>query len=192
MFSNRSINSSALRRIKEKQGRISQSMEALFQMMEYTVDITQPLDFPDTELVFRYNRYDQFQDTNNLSLVMFLHYRDIHIVIPGDLERGGWEQLLRDGSFQEQLRLVNIFVASHHGRESGYHQKIFNFCNPEIILISDEAKKYNTQNVNYQQHARGIAWGNGQTRRVLSTRNDGMIIIRQDQTKGAIVSTSAI
>lgn len=52
-------------------------------------------DLGNVRLQFFFNRYGEFSDTNNLSLVTFLHYRDVHVVFPGDLERRGWEALLR-------------------------------------------------------------------------------------------------
>jgi beta-lactamase superfamily II metal-dependent hydrolase len=117
-------------------------------------------------------------DTNNLSIITFLRYGGLKIVFPGDLAKEGWLEFLKNPSFIEHLKNTNIFVASHHGREDGYCQEIFNFCHPEVIIISDEEIKYDTQkDIGYNQYAGGIAFDDGITRKVLTTRNNGVIIL---------------
>ena len=73
---------------------------------------------------------------------------------------------------------MNVFVASHHGRESGYLPEVFEFCSPELVIISDRNIIYRTQEHIYAQHARGVRWPDGTVRRVVTTRNDGLIQIR--------------
>jgi hypothetical protein len=95
--------------------------------------------------------------SNNMSLVTFLHLGDIHIVFPGDLEPKGWRLLLANANFQAELERVNVFVASHHGRSTGYFAEVFGFCNPKVIIVSDGSVGYNTQDGVYgQQHAIGL------------------------------------
>jgi len=53
-----------------------------------------PNDYAGVELLTFYNNYPKFTDTNNLSVVSFLKYAGMSIVIPGDLETSGWMQLL--------------------------------------------------------------------------------------------------
>lgn len=117
-----------------------------------------------------------FADTNNLSLVVFLHVHDLHMVLPGDLEKPGWEALLRNPYFRAELARVNVFVAGHHGRENGYCAEVFNYCSPEIVVMSDGEKKHSTQEMasTYGRHASGLQI-NGRNRSVLTTRNDGTI-----------------
>ena len=57
-------------------------------------------------------------------------------LLPGDLRRDGWEAFLGMRSFRAGLREVNVYIASHHGREDGYHEGIFEFCRPEVIVLS--------------------------------------------------------
>jgi hypothetical protein len=54
-----------------------------------------------------------------------------------DIEREGWLEMLKLPSFQQCLREVNVFVASHHGRENGYCEEVFQYCTPDIVVISD-------------------------------------------------------
>ncbi len=83
------------------------------------------------------NPYPTFDDTNNLSLVTFLHYHDNHVIFPGGLEKPGWRALLVNRSFREHLSRVNLFVASHHGRENGYLPDVFDHCRPALAITSD-------------------------------------------------------
>jgi beta-lactamase superfamily II metal-dependent hydrolase len=187
---NKSISADELRRLKLKAGPIQPGMAELLDMMAtYTTDVTNPPDFSGLELTTFYNSYPKFEDTNNLSLVTFIDYRDIHIVFPGDLEKLGWQNLLQGQSFRECLSRVNLFVASHHGRASGYCADVFDCCQPELVIISDESIQYGTQETAYRQHCRGISWGNGR-RYVLTTRADGMITISQRHGEGPRVNTT--
>lgn len=187
---NKSIDADELRKLKVRTGPIQPGMAALLDMIEtYTWDVTNPPEFPEIELSTFYNHYPEFEDTNNLSLVAFLHYKDIHIIFPGDIERLGWNALLQSQSFQEHLRRINIFVASHHGRESGYCPDVFDQCLPEIVIMSDEHIQYETQETEYSRHTTGIPWGEGR-RYVLTTRKDGTITISQRRGERPVVSTA--
>ena len=187
---NKSIDADTLKTIKLRSGPLQPGIESMLDMIRtYTSDVTDPPEFPQIELTTFNNRYPEFDDTNNLSLVIFLYYRNTHIVFPGDLEKAGWKKLLEQSSFRDHLSKVNFFVASHHGRETGYCEEVFQYCKPEIIIISDEQKQYETQETTYRKHASGVMFG--ETRRyVLTTRKDGMITINQIEGQGPRISTA--
>lgn len=125
-----------------------------------------------------FNPYPLFRDTNNLSYVTFVHGPGYSIVFPGDLEKQGWKALLQNANFRADLAKVKVFVASHHGRESGYCEEVFNYCKPDIVVISDEPMQFDTQNHEYAQHATGLYDQTAKkTRRVLTTRCDGHLRI---------------
>lgn len=175
---NKSISCSDLENLKRQSGPISSGMQALLNMMNTCgSDVYGFSEFSDIEIESFNNHYPNFTDTNNLSLVTFIHYGGIHIIFPGDLEKEGWESLFVNPFFRNHLSRVNIFIAPHHGRENGYNEAIFKCCSPDIIIISDESIKYSTQSVDYKKHAKGIPWDDGNTRYVLTTRNDGTITI---------------
>jgi len=116
-----------------------------------------------------------FDDENNLSLVVFARCGQHKIIFPGDMEKTGWRQLLLNPAFRAELRDVNLFVASHHGRENGYCQEVMNLCGRiDAVVISDKHKGYQSQDVDeYRRYAAGLKRANGDTRRVLTTRRDG-------------------
>lgn len=119
----------------------------------------------------------QFQDTNNLSVVTFIKYANCGILFPGDLEQAGWLEFLKNPAFVDVLRQTNIFVASHHGRIGGYCEDVFNYCSPDVVIISDKERMHDTQeHDSYSKHCRGIDFG-GTIRRVLTTRNDGKMTL---------------
>jgi len=130
-----------------------------------------------------YHDPDKFSDTNNLSLVKFFEYGGLKIIFPGDLEKAGWSEFLKDESFVEHLKTTKVLVASHHGRESGYCADIFHFCKPEIIIISDEDVKYDTQrDIGYSEKATGIIFDGKNHKKILTTRTNGMITLKAEST----------
>lgn len=178
LWKNGSVSAAILETIKNKSGPISENMEALLNMMrDYIVPSTvRETKQHDEHILF--NSFPSFTDTNNLSALYFLFYRDVRIAYGGDLETAGWESLLDKAECREYLRDVNIFIATHHGRTSGYCPKVFEYCRPEVVLISDKEIVHETQKQDYHRHASGIRIA-GKTRHVLTTRNDGRIGIKQ-------------
>jgi hypothetical protein len=134
-----------------------------------------------------WNQYgEDFNDTNNLSLAVFVTYGSFTALFGGDLETAGWMKLLLIPAFRARLMEVSLFVASHHGREGGKCEELFQWCKPSLIVFSDGPKEYETQETTgwYYNRAEGIPdWSqpagiSGQPRRyVMTTRNDGTICI---------------
>lgn len=124
-----------------------------------------------------YHDYPVFDDENNLSLVIHLQCHGIGVLFPGDLEREGWLKLLEEGRFRQALRNTNVLVASHHGRESGCCEEIFEYCKPHYVVISDKGYMHDTQKTIpfYRRFAQGGPFRGEPNRQVLTTRNDGRI-----------------
>ena len=126
-----------------------------------------------------YNRYPDFTDTNNLSLVTFIKFGTFSILFPGDLEKAGWLELLKNPDFRAELERTTILVASHHGRENGYCSEIFANWGPRAVVVSDKPVIHDTQRVpQYQNCVSGggvNVVGQDRKRHVLTTRKDGSI-----------------
>jgi len=130
-------------------------------------------------------------DTNQLSQLVFVTYKGTTICVPGDMTSPAWEKHLLNNRIQNLLAMTNIFIASHHGREDGYNEKIFYYCKPECIILSDTHIKHDTQQGMAQLYGskvngNGIYFFNGKTldvRKTLTTRNDGHICIRIEDDK---------
>lgn len=189
---NRTLPPEALTALKRQSGPITPAMRATIDLhADYVHPVVVEPAFPDIEMVQFTNTYPSFADTNNLSVVSFVHYDGMGIALTGDMEKAGWLELLKNPSFCAHLRRVNIFVASHHGRESGYCEEVFRHCAPDVVIISDRNKIYDTQEVNYACHASGITWNGGPDKRyVLTTRRDGKITISKNIGAGCYIQTA--
>jgi beta-lactamase superfamily II metal-dependent hydrolase len=181
IFTNDSLTPAVLRYISEGNGLNRQALITCKDPLLVELRGGDPYpELPQTEIVSYWNRYPYFVDLNNLSLVTFLHYGDIHAVFPGDLELSGWQSLLQLPGFRFHLARVNVFIASHHGRENGFCEEVFDFCTPELVVISDGRVRYASQEMTdrYARRSHGVYFDSG-LRRVLTTRCDGTIRICQ-------------
>ena len=177
-----------LRAMKQQSGGVTDDMEQYLALHStYTVDATEPFDLHMGGITLKTfaNPYPLFQNTNDLSLVAFIQYSAFKIVFPGDLEEAGWLALLQRPEFCAALRGVNVFVASHHGRENGYCEPVFAHCHPQVVVTSDKSIIHDTQLMTpiYRQrvldHENGVLVANtGERRHVLTTRRDGHILFR--------------
>ena len=151
-------------------------MESLLDMMSsYTSAVSTEPEFPRISWQSFHAQFAaDFDDTNNISLVTFVKCGTLNVLIPGDLEEAGWLHHLESPLFRTPLADVNVFVASHHGRENGYCQEVFDYARPAVVVFSDSPIVHGTQEMAsvYASHARGVQF-NGETRYVLSTRSDG-------------------
>jgi beta-lactamase superfamily II metal-dependent hydrolase len=129
-----------------------------------------------------WSTFPQDWSTNDLSQVVFVSYKGTTVCISGDLTSRAWDKLFpKDRRFCYLLGDTNIFIASHHGREDGYNERIFEYCKPECIILSDDKIQYETQKGMASKYADKVASEgvpfNGKIRKVLTTRTDGHILI---------------
>lgn len=151
---------------------------------------------PFTRKVFSLRQDDLNQaripiETNHLSQMVFVQYGETTFCIPGDLENRSWDLMLSKPDVQSWLRKTNILMASHHGRENGYHESIFKYCQPDCVILSDKSIVHRTQQDMAALYA-GHVRGNGVTynpasekavlRKTLTTRNDGHILVTVPRT----------
>jgi hypothetical protein len=89
--------------------------------------------------------------------------------------------LAANSDLLDQIENADIFVASHHGRENGCCDLLYDYNNwkPDLTIISDSGIEHATQETVNWYHARtnGIAFRDGNIRRVLTTRSDGAVRI---------------
>lgn len=141
---------------------------------------SQTMKFDDLEIVFFWHQPANFFSPQNASLVTFISYRDIHMILPSDLHRDGWLNLLSLKHFQQNLEKVNIFVAADHGSDQGYCPEVFDYCSPAVVIISDQ----NNQTVNdhmMNQYASHVNHNKSDIsqKKVLTTYEHGTIKISQ-------------
>ncbi|MEA5532709.1 hypothetical protein [Crocosphaera sp. XPORK-15E] len=141
-------------------------------------DSSQTIEIDELKLSFFWNKYPDFEAPHNLSLVTFIQYRDINMILPSDLETDGWYNLLQSANFRQRLERVNMFVAANHGEETGYCQEVFNYCNPEVIIVSNKKHQPLSPKMmrQYNSHAKGAPLGVSE-KKVFTTYQDGTIMV---------------
>jgi len=132
--------------------------------------------------IIYYSNHDLNMNLNDLSSLKFVEYASIAVCYPGDLEEKGWANLLKRSHFTDWLEETKIFIASHHGRESGYCKDIFEYLSPDLTIISDGRFGDTSATPRYSSHTAGLTvtnlgTGKKEKRKVLTTRNDGVISV---------------
>jgi beta-lactamase superfamily II metal-dependent hydrolase len=191
LIRSKGVTPQVLRQIKLEQcGELTNDIERFLSIHEsYNSPVTEPFDTCMGGITFTifWNVYPDFDDTNNLSLVVFFKFGPWKVLFPGDLEEAGWLALLQRESFRSELRGTDILIASHHGRESGQCAEIFNYFKPHAVVFSDKSIQHDTQYTAawYRQrttdHGLQVAT-TGRWRHVLTTRRDGTITFTLNET----------
>lgn len=119
--------------------------------------------------------------TNDLSLVIVVQFGAFKIVFAGDLEVAGWTRLLSSPEFCRDLIGTTVLVASHHGRETGCCTELFNLFQPQLVVISDEPRQFDSQDTDdwYRNQCTGAVFLHNafERRYVATTRKDGSMQI---------------
>ncbi len=116
---------------------------------------------------------------NEHSLITFVLFAGYKILLSGDNGESSWKYLLDNHYFRDDLRNTDIFLASHHGRRSGYYDRIFRFFNPKLTIISDGRVRESSITDIYNSHT--IGWyiqNQHKKRKCLTTRYDGAIFLK--------------
>lgn len=183
MFSNPTVTASALAVMKREHGMGAGVRHAHKILTRFGPGLIGPMAHGGTVRAWaHFNRYGaEFLDTNNLSLALFIRYGAFTILFAGDLEAAGWRSLLKNPHFAADLESVTMFVTSHHGRQNGCCAEVFQFCKPDVFVISDDEHLYASQDTTewYRRRAHGIPvlrpwpYSSHQRRFVMTTRRDG-------------------
>jgi beta-lactamase superfamily II metal-dependent hydrolase len=200
MHHNPTFGPQAFEAVKRQSGPLTRDGQRYLQNLgTFTAPIQQPFNgsMGGITATMFYNRWPQFQKTNDLSLVVFIKFGPFSILFPGDLEEPGWRNHLLNPSFREMLAAVDILVASHHGRDNGYCEDIFTYCRPRAVVMSDKAVVHDTQLTTqlyrYQvlkHRPDGVfVRSSGRNRHVLTTRRDGWIQFEVDDSGNFFIDT---
>jgi len=90
-----------------------------------------------------HNACQACEDTNNSSYVLLYRCGPISVILGGDAEEKAWEEIYEHYG-EKFLSQCHVLKASHHGRDSGYHQKSVKAMNPEYTIVS-AGKKPDTE-----------------------------------------------
>jgi len=182
LLRNNSVSGATIKSLKREDG-LGPGIERVAHAIDYVFTgpgapvVPEPIFQGVTRQVF-FNSYPRFDDENNLSMVVFLKCHGIGVMFPGDLEKAGFLELLKNEAFKQALRETNVYVASHHGRDNGCCEETVEFLQSVYyVVISDKGYQYDTQKTIpfYSRIAKGDPFGQEPVRRVLTTRCDGRI-----------------
>ncbi len=119
---------------------------------------------------------------NNHSIVTTFNFTGLKVLIPGDNEPPSWNELKNLESFTETTKDIDILLAPHHGRNSGFDSDVMKHFNPRLTIVSDGAYSDTSAASRYSAISRG--WpvykkdGSSEMRYCLTTRNDGVIKVK--------------
>jgi beta-lactamase superfamily II metal-dependent hydrolase len=199
LFSNPTISASALAAMK-RQGGMGRGVQAVHSILEkFGAGLIGTLaEIGEVTSTAYWNRYGaDFNDTNNLSPAIFVRYGSFAILFAGDLETAGWRALLRNPNFVRELASVRMMVASHHGRANGQSEELFELMRPDVVVFSDDDKRYQSQATDawYRRRVFGLPDFDRPTsptgfvrRHVLTTRRDGSLAILVNDAGGYLIS----
>lgn len=137
-------------------------------------------DIPGLSLNWAWNPWPLWKTENNLSLVVHLDILGFRFLFPGDMEKDGFENMLKNPTIAAWMSGIDVLIAAHHGRANGKCESMFDEfgCNPQLVVVSDCAKTYQSQETvgYYASKCTGVAGFRGQNKRfVLTTRSDSYI-----------------
>lgn len=113
-------------------------------------------------------------DINAHSYVLWLQFGEFKVVLGGDATSDVWQSIY--DKYGSNLK-CNVLKASHHGRDSGYHQEAVKAMSPEYTIVSVGKKPETDASSKYRQYSENV-W---------STRWRGNITLTIENNKGTIV-----
>lgn len=190
LIANPSIDANSVPELAVRNPGTGKELRLLNKVYNGQKNIDKRIHIGDVTISFFCNKYPEFLEVHNLSLVTFLSARDVNMIFPGNLKTEGWRGLLRNPKFRDRLGQVNLFVASNHGQEDGYCPEVFNYCSPDPIIISNHVHRpLGASSIRqYQRHARGL-WTTFGKQRVLTTGDARTITIDQPPSESLQVIT---
>ena len=118
---------------------------------------------PTPELIGACNTAEK---SNDISLVLRVHHAGRSVLLPGDSEELAWDSMV---DFYGARLKSDFLKASHHGRDTGYHQNALKLIAPWLTVVSVGVKPDTDATNKYRQQT---------GKRVPSTRYHGNIEIR--------------
>ena len=118
---------------------------------------------------------------NNHSAVAVFSFEGIKVLVPGDNEPPSWNELKEMDGFEDWTKNIDVLLAPHHGRKSGFDSEIMKHFNPRLTVVSDGAYCDTSATSRYSDISRG--WtvykkdGTSEKRYCLTTRNDGVVTV---------------
>jgi len=97
---------------------------------------------------------DTSNDANAMSYVVLIKHGASKVVLGGDAEKATWDYIV--GNWPETIRNCQLLKASHHGRDSGYHQQAVKLMNPTYTAVSVGKKPGTDASNKYGQYSTNV------------------------------------
>jgi len=112
------------------------------------------------------------EDYNKSSYVLLLQHKGCKIVLGGDADQEVWQSIIDVQELAAMLKDVTVLKASHHGRESGFHEDAVRIMSPQYTVCSIGKKPETDAHNAYAKYT---------SKQVLSTRFRGNITMQVDE-----------
>lgn len=75
---------------------------------------------------------------NHISYVLRIEYLGIVILLGGDATKAAWQDIFDHYNAKNKLDLLkaDIFLAPHHGSENNINKDVFEYINPDFVVVS--------------------------------------------------------
>lgn len=90
---------------------------------------------------------------NNLSYVLRVTIGGVKIILGGDAEGAVWDDLVE--TYGTSLK-CDVLKASHHGRDSGFHEEAMKFMKPKYTIVSVGKKPDTDASADYRKHSENV------------------------------------
>jgi len=91
---------------------------------------------------------------NNLSYVLKLVYKGVHVIFGGDAEGDVWASLTENCA--AELQQCHVLKASHHGRVSGFHEEAVSLMQPQLTVVSVGKKPETDASNQYRKFSKHV------------------------------------
>jgi len=174
---------------KQNQSGYTEKLDSYFEMSDsykYPVKKNELVGNPEISGGVKIDKFSSKEcgvsNINNHSAVVCFDYQNVKIVIPGDNEPPSWKALMGKDEFRNYMGNIDVFMASHHGRISGYYSDVF-ISKPNLCIVSDGRVQDTDSRDRYSYHANGwsVTKRSDSTkvqRYCLTTRNDNYVDIK--------------
>ena len=162
--------------------------------LQISAEYNQPVLITENPSETTNNGCDQFEifgvttpaqsNLNNHSMAAVVSFAGSKILLTGDQESAAWDELLQNRAFVSAVVGTDILLASHHGRESGFCEKLFEKTGkPCLTIVSDTNAGETCVRQKYYEKSSGWLVSSRsnmskETRYCLTTRNDGTIQVK--------------
>jgi len=108
-------------------------------------------------------------NANAMSYVVLIKHGLSKVVLGGDAEKATWDYIVEN--WPETISNCQLLKASHHGRDSGYHQQAVKLMNPTYTAVSVGKKPDTDASNKYRQYSTNV----------VSTRWHGTMVFDMDE-----------